>query len=580
VQKHTRNLLPLPPASRAGTISIVANVSYLRTPTGARRSRVPVGRATSTPKGMRPGRWMLVGLLLVAVAVIAVGAIIFASAKASLTSDPQAIAKIGMPLGGGKLESVSVVTGPHAQPVAVKVTGDAQIWPRGRIPANEKLSIQVVVKRPGWISWLSGSKQTMKLTLTTPAANLRSHYITVPHNGPLRLHFKSPIEVFSYGRSGHLARHVLGEARRVVTLPRSSDAGSTYVSAAPRRWEEAGQAMVSWFPAGGSASAVASPTPGSQIKPSTPITLNFSKPVAKALGSHRPVLSPATPGHWRTLTSHAIEFVPDGYGYGLGAKVSIAMPSGVRLVGGKPGAGSDGGGWTVPGGSVVRLQQLLAILGYLPLKFHYAGGTGPGLSPAAQENAAVNPPKGTFKWRYPNTPAALKDFWKVGASGVMMQGALMAFENDHGLTADGQAGPLVWKSVIAAVLAGKHSSFGYTFVDVSVGSQSLTLWHSGKTVISGTPVNTGIPSAPTATGTYPVYEHLPSTTMSGTNPDGSHYSDPGIPYVSYFNGGDALHGFTRASYGSPQSLGCVEMPFSVAGQVYPYTPIGTLVHVA
>ena len=38
--------------------------------------------------------------------------------------------------------------------------------------------------------------------------------------------------------------------------------------------------------------------------------------------------------------------------------------------------------------------------------------------------------------------------------------------------------------------------------------------------------------------------------MSGTNPDGSHYSDPGVPWVSYFNGGDALHGFLRASYGS------------------------------
>ena len=42
--------------------------------------------------------------------------------------------------------------------------------------------------------------------------------------------------------------------------------------------------------------------------------------------------------------------------------------------------------------------------------------------------------------------------------------------------------------------------------------------------------------------------------MSGTNPDGSHYIDPGIPDVSYFNGGDALHGFIRASYGFPQSL--------------------------
>ena len=52
------------------------------------------------------------------------------------------------------------------------------------------------------------------------------------------------------------------------------------------------------------------------------------------------------------------------------------------------------------------------------------------------------------------------------------------------------------------------------------------------------------------------------------------------PDVSYFNGGDALHGFTRAQYGSPQSLGCVEMPYSVAAEVYPYTPIGTLVDVA
>jgi lipoprotein-anchoring transpeptidase ErfK/SrfK len=137
----------------------------------------------------------------------------------------------------------------------------------------------------------------------------------------------------------------------------------------------------------------------------------------------------------------------------------------------------------------------------------------------------------------------------------------------------------VWKALIGAVVHRKTSSFGYTFVTVNESSQSLTVWHSGKTVIGGTPVNTGIASAPTALGTFPVFEHTPVTTMSGTNPDGSHYSDPGIPWVSYFNGGDALHGFTRASYGSPQSLGCVEMPYDVAGKVYPYTPIGTLVHV-
>jgi lipoprotein-anchoring transpeptidase ErfK/SrfK len=68
--------------------------------------------------------------------------------------------------------------------------------------------------------------------------------------------------------------------------------------------------------------------------------------------------------------------------------------------------------------------------------------------------------------------------------------------------------------------------------------------------------------------------------MTGTNPDGSHYSDPGIPWVSYFNGGDALHGFVRAHYGFPQSDGCVEMPPANAAVVYPLTPIGTLVTVA
>jgi lipoprotein-anchoring transpeptidase ErfK/SrfK len=144
---------------------------------------------------------------------------------------------------------------------------------------------------------------------------------------------------------------------------------------------------------------------------------------------------------------------------------------------------------------------------------------------------------------------------------------------------DGAPGPHVWNALINAVIHNQRSSFGYTVADVNEGSpETLTLWHSGHTVLT-TPVNTGISQAPTAQGTFAVFEHLRVTTMSGTNPDGSHYSDPGIPWTSYFNGGDALHGFIRGSYGTPQSLGCVEMPFATAGKVWPYTPIGTIVHV-
>ena len=106
----------------------------------------------------------------------------------------------------------------------------------------------------------------------------------------------------------------------------------------------------------------------------------------------------------------------------------------------------------------------------------------------------------------------------------------------------------------------------------------MTVYRDG-TPIYNTLANTGIAAAPTADGTWPVYARYTVTTMTGTNPDGTHYSDPGIPWVSYFNGGDALHGFIRASYGFPQSLGCVEMPYANAAVVFPLTPLGTLVTV-
>jgi peptidoglycan hydrolase-like protein with peptidoglycan-binding domain len=287
-----------------------------------------------------------------------------------------------------------------------------------------------------------------------------------------------------------------------------------------------------------------------------------------------PPVSPTTAGTWHQLNSHAIVFRPQGYGYGLGTTVNIPLPNGIRVVGAKAATAS----WTIPAGSTVRLQQMLALLGYLPQKFHYKG-SGVGLTYADQEEAAIKPPAGRFTWRYPNTPSWLTSDWQPGSFGEITKGALMAFENNNGMTADGIAGPQIWQALISAVIHDQRYSFGYTVVDVSEGSpESESTWHNGKTVVSG-PVNTGIPATPTATGTFAVFEHAPSVTMEGTNADGSHYDDPGVPDVSYFNGGDALHGFIRASYGFPQSDGCVEMPYGEAAQVYPFTPIGTIVHV-
>ncbi|PZS14129.1 MAG: hypothetical protein DLM64_02135 [Solirubrobacterales bacterium] len=555
----------------------MANISYLRPTFKPEHSAQRLHERLTQPGHLRRNwGWYAGGggLVVTLLAVLVVGAVVLAASRASLSTDPSALAQIGLPLGGGKVERVSVVTGPHSAPVPVQVRG-GRLWPRGLVQAHQSVSVDVVVKRPGWIGWLAGGTERLRLTLITPSASLREHYLTLRSGAPLVLSFKQPVQAVAYGPPGRLVRHLLTAPRGELTVPHSGDAGTIAVAAAPRSWETSTPALVSWFPAGAGAAAVATPAPGGSILPLTKITLAFSKPVADVLGSSMPAVSPATPGHWHTVSSHAIAFEPEGYGYGLGAKVTVGLPHGVRLVGAQQ---ATGGAWSVPAGSTRRLQQLLAQLGYLPLSFNSAG-TNIASTPAAQEAAAIHPPAGSFSWRYPNVPASLRSMWSPGASGVMTRGALMAFENDHGLTADGLAGSAVWRSLIGADLSGRRSTSGYSYVMASTGSQSLSLWHNGHTVLT-TPVNTGISSQPTATGTYPVYEHISSGTMSGTNPDGSHYNDTGIQFISYFNGGDALHAFTRAQYGFPQSLGCIEMALGPAGQVWPYTPIGTLVHVA
>ncbi len=296
--------------------------------------------------------------------------------------------------------------------------------------------------------------------------------------------------------------------------------------------------------------------------------------MAEALGARRPTITPAVPGKWTTPDAHTVEFTPSGLGFPLGATVRVQLPAGLDPASG----GARRVGLQVPGGSELRVQQILAQLGYLPLRFHAAHSIP--RTPAAELAAAVSAPAGHFTWQYAATPASLRALWTPGEDGVITRGALMAFERDQGLTTDGLAGPAVWAALVKAAIANHRQTFGYTYAMVQRAlPQSLAIWHNGRIVVR-TPANTGVPAAPTDPGTYPVFEHIASATMTGTNPDGSHYSDPGVPWISYFNGGDALHGFPRGSYGVPQSVGCVELPIGAAAKVWPYTPVGTLVNVA
>ncbi len=197
----------------------------------------------------------------------------------------------------------------------------------------------------------------------------------------------------------------------------------------------------------------------------------------------------------------------------------------------------------------------------------------------AQLSAAYSPPQGSYSWQ-PGYPAQLKAFWQRGAaSGLIIKGAVMAFEADHGIVMDGVAGPEVWKALLKAVTANQRNTNGYTYAIAREGNpETLTIWHNGRKVLRVL-ANTGISVAPTTLGTDPVYLRFRNQIMKGTNPDGSKYADP-VQYVSYFRSGEAVHYFPRGSYGSPQSLGCVELDLNDAARAWPYLTYGSLVTVA
>ena len=314
-----------------------------------------------------------------------------------------------------------------------------------------------------------------------------------------------------------------------------------------------------------------------------PIRVTFSAPLAA--NSPLPRVSPSVAGSWKR-DGDSVVFTPAA-GFTDQTPVTISVPGGKSGVESAAGAKAGAGGlldstvshsYTTAPYSTLRLEQLLAQLGYLPLTWTPSGtDVSPG-DTAGQLAAAYSPPSGSFAWQS-GYPSVLHSMWSDGSSNIIVTGAIRAFESENNLTMDGEAGPSVWSALLRDVAAGRKNTNGYSYAYASKSTpESLTIWHDGRVVLQS-PANTGIPAAPTADGTYPVYEKLPYQVMKGTNPDGSKYSDP-VYNVSYFNGGDALHYFDRGSYGWPQSLGCVELPMAASKTSYQYMTYGSLVTVA
>jgi peptidoglycan hydrolase-like protein with peptidoglycan-binding domain len=317
------------------------------------------------------------------------------------------------------------------------------------------------------------------------------------------------------------------------------------------------------------------------VSGATAITLTFSDPVAS--NSPMPTITPSAPGSWDGAGTNTLEFVPTA-GFAQSAQVSVDVPggpNGLRSTSGGALASSAQLSFQVGTFQGPRLVQLLAQLGYLPLTWTPApSATVPAPTDAlGQLGAAFDPPAGSYTWQA-GYPSALQSFWDGGAaSGLIVQGAVMAFESEQGLTMDGVAGPAVWTDLLKAVSDGQDNQNGYTYAIADESNpETLTIWHDGQQVYQSL-ANTGIEAAPTTIGTAPVYLRLRNQIMKGTNPDGTQYADP-VQYVAYFRAGEAVHYFPRGTYGWPQSLGCVELGLANAAQAWPYLTYGSLVTVA
>jgi peptidoglycan hydrolase-like protein with peptidoglycan-binding domain len=482
---------------------------------------------------------------------------------------------------GARVEGGNLHYGAH---LVALTDRDGRLLPAHRLPAGIRGRVELQVQGVSWLAWLPGERQTVTVGIATaPSPQVLSRRVTRPLSTTLVIAFRQPVARLSYTVDG-MTRTVRPPAPTrsldlTVPLAKPGTTGIIYLHTSAESWQLLGRPQeVGWTTV---PYLTVRPSTTLAVRPTVPLTVHFSQPLKRARTT-KWKLVPPVPGKWSKVNSSTYSFAPSSpSGFGPDMLEEVKIPGGANGPLAKQGsylAHAATVRWVTAPGSVLRLQELLAEMGYLPVSWRPASSGQRLNTLAAQNNAVYQPPIGTFHWKYPNLPAALRNLWTPGQMTVMIKGAIMQFERVNGLAVDGIAGPAVWNAMIQDRLLHRVSPDGYSYISVTETlPQTLELWVNGKLVLSS-PTNTGIPQTPTYLGTYAIFERLSFQIMRGKNPNGVHYADP-VHWINYFAGSDGVHGFYRAAYGCPQSLGCVDLPFAMAYTVYHQVHYGTLVTV-
>ena len=520
--------------------------------------------------------WLVTGGSVV---LMAAAGLVLAIPRASISPSRAGLAQVSWQSLFGTVNSASF----YAANASISLADQrGTLSPVRVVPSDVAGVVRARIVGPAFLSWIPWNRRVLTLREITPTPPRLVHAQAARSlSGSVRISFVRPVAKVIYTFHGQSHTLTLPNPERTLLLPlpatHPGSHGSLQVAASARTWEGFGPTeTVRWATP---PYLAALPSTTAAIQPTASLTVHFSAPLIHSDLSKWQVL-PSTPGRWTEVNASTYRFTPsDPNGFGPGALVAVDIP------GGQAGPMAANGSylssatkveWTTPPGSVLRLQQLLAQEGYLPVRWNPAQPTANTLQ--AQDQTIYQPPKGTFQWKYPHLPQVLRTLWTPGQMSVMTKGAIMQFERVNGLKVDGIAGPEVWAALIRDRIQGKVSPDGYTYISVTEDQpETLELWVNGKLKLK-TLANTGIPATPTYLGTYAIFERLPFQIMRGKNPNGVPYADP-VYWINYFAGSDAVHGFYRASYGFPQSLGCVELPLAIAPVVYHAVHYGTLVTV-
>ncbi|MGA7705753.1 MAG: L,D-transpeptidase family protein [Solirubrobacteraceae bacterium] len=339
---------------------------------------------------------------------------------------------------------------------------------------------------------------------------------------------------------------------------------------------------------------------------------------APASFSPRPTFTPAVAGTW-TIHGDSEIFTPAST-LDPCATYTLTIPAASTALSHSPLGATRRVSVSVACPSVRGLQQILARLAYLPYESHSSeraraledaaattdatatgssattdsseATTGSSTTAASSEVPYAHESRAHLDRRVaaidafdpdPETPrsrVADAPPLEYGHLDETTKGAVMVFQSNHELEPTGEPDTATWTALLKAAEKHERNPSPYTFVTVSESIPETLEVHKNSHVVLTTPANTGVAGAETAQGIFPIFSRFTSTTMTGTNPDGSKYSDPGVPWVNYFNGGDAVHGFPRGSYGTPQSNGCVELPIETAHTVFDMLQVGDIVEVS